>query len=95
MSTTTSRGHHVSVRLAERPICRLDPSRSVISRNARGEDCNFGGGVNFGAIYVELRYHYIWGPTVSPTGPSQPLPGVSSERKANGQFLATTFGLRF
>ena len=22
----------------------------------------FGGGVNFGAFYAELRYHYIWGP---------------------------------
>ncbi len=24
----------------------------------------FGGGVRFGAFYAELRYHYIWGPTI-------------------------------
>ena len=32
---------------------------------------------------------------VSTTGPVQPLPSVTAERKANGQFLAATFGLRF
>ena len=56
---------------------------------------DFGGGLNFGAVYAELRYHYIWGPTVPTTGPVQPLPGVTAERKANGQFLVTTFGIRF
>ena len=56
---------------------------------------DFGGGLNFGAVYAELRYHYIWGPTVPTTGPVQPLPGVTAERKANGQFLVTTFGFRF
>jgi opacity protein-like surface antigen len=72
------------------------PVENVIgSRSSTDFGMDFGGGVNFGAVYVELRYHYIWGPTVQTTGPSQPLPGVSSERKANGQFLATTFGLRF
>jgi hypothetical protein len=58
---------------------------------------DFGGGVNFGKLYAEVRYHYIWGPTVQENQPVQPLPGadVSSERKANGQFLAFTFGVRF
>ena len=56
---------------------------------------DFGGGVNFGTFYSELRYHYIWGPTVPEIGPVQPLPGVSSDRKANGQFLQFTFGFRF
>ncbi len=56
---------------------------------------DFGGGLNFGPVYAELRYHYIWGPTVPTTGPVQPLPGVTAERKANGQFLVTTFGFRF
>jgi opacity protein-like surface antigen len=56
----------------------------------------FGGGVNFGAFYAELRYHYIWGPEVTVTAPSQPIAGVETDtRKANGQFLATTFGVRF
>ena len=55
----------------------------------------FGGGLRFGAFYTELRYHYIWGPTVPTTGPVQPLPGVSAERKADGQFLQFTAGFRF
>ena len=48
----------------------------------------FGGGVNFSKIYAELRYHYVWGPTIQ-----NPLDG--SEIKADGKFLALTFGVRF
>jgi opacity protein-like surface antigen len=56
----------------------------------------FGGGVNFGVVFAEIRYHYIWGPEVQALTPSQPIAGVSADtRKANGQFLATTFGVRF
>ncbi len=53
----------------------------------------FGGGVRFGAFYAELRYHYIWGPTLDPQ--SRPdLPVISppltdlAGKSANGQFLA-------
>jgi opacity protein-like surface antigen len=67
----------------------------VGERSSTDFGMNFGGGVTFGVVYAELRYHYIWGPTVAETGPVQPLPGVSSERKANSQFLAATFGVRF
>ena len=57
----------------------------------------FGGGVNFGVFFGELRYHYVWGPEVEPLAPVQPLPGATGPdtRKANGQFLQTTFGFRF
>ena len=60
----------------------------------------FGGGANFGVFYTELRYHYIWGPTVQIQQPPAGLPPLANpidttERKANGQFLALTFGLRF
>jgi opacity protein-like surface antigen len=72
------------------------PVENVVGeRSSTDFGMDFGGGVNFGAIYAEIRYHYIWGPTVEETGPTQPLPGVSADRKANGQFLATTFGFRF
>ena len=59
----------------------------------------FGGGVRFGPVFAELRYHYIWGPEI--TGQSTNLPAVNPPltelegKKANGQFLATTFGVRF
>jgi Outer membrane protein beta-barrel domain len=51
----------------------------------------FGGGVNMNVVFAEVRYHYIWGPEVEvPTGGT-----ATDTRKANGQFLALTFGLRF
>lgn len=53
----------------------------------------FGGGVNFGVIFAEVRYHYIWGPTIEPQ--VNPLGTTPSSLKANGQFFATTFGFRF
>ena len=58
---------------------------------------DFGGGVRFGAIYAELRYHYIWGPTVEQKTSVNPLATTTlpASQKANGQFLVTTFGVRF
>jgi opacity protein-like surface antigen len=59
---------------------------------------NFGGGVNFGVFFAELRYHYVWGPEVEQQTTVNPLvtPAVVPDKtKANGQFLATTFGFRF
>ena len=68
----------------------------VGERSSTDFGMDFGGGVNFGAIYAEIRYHYIWGPQIEPqvnplTGEN--VPGTGG--KANGQFLATTFGIRF
>ena len=72
------------------------PVENVVGeRSSTDFGMDFGGGVQFGAFFVEARYHYIWGPTVAEVGPIQPLPGVSAERKANGQFLPITFGVRF
>ena len=61
----------------------------------------FGGGVRFGAFYAELRYNYIWGPTFEGLDrtdlpdTSIPPPTDLVGKKANGQFLQTTFGFRF
>ena len=72
------------------------PVENIVGeRSSTDFGMDFGGGVKFGAVYAEIRYHYIWGPTVQETGTGQPQPGVSTDRKANGQFLQTTFGLRF
>ena len=65
---------------------------------------DFFGNMNmqYGTVFAELRYHYIWKPTIEgATLPTQVPDGVTSPtdslagRKANGQFLATTFGVRF
>jgi opacity protein-like surface antigen len=58
----------------------------------------FGGGVNFkltdaASVYVELRYHYIWGPEINP-GQFSTITGTQTVN-ANGQFLPLTFGIRF
>ena len=58
----------------------------------------FGGGVRFGPVFAELRYHYIWGPKIEglPSNLPANVPTANLEGKnANGQFLATTFGIRF
>jgi opacity protein-like surface antigen len=76
---------------------------NLVSRSSTDFGMNFGGGVDFkfhehASFYVEVRYHYVWGPTI-PSGdvPTQPIAGVPlpSTLKANGQFLPLTFGFRF
>jgi opacity protein-like surface antigen len=63
----------------------------VGERSSTDFGMNLGAGVNFqlgesAAVFVEARYHYIWGPTVE---------GDTENRKANGQFFPITFGVRF
>jgi opacity protein-like surface antigen len=74
------------------------PVENVIGeRSSTDFGMDFGGGLNFGNVFAELRYHYIWGPTIEEGTSVQPIPGasVTDARKANGQFLAFTFGFRF
>ena len=63
----------------------------VGERSSTDFGINLGGGLNFqvsegAAIFFEARYHYIYGPTIE---------GDADNRKANGQFLPITFGVRF
>src|SRR4029078_11441529 len=73
------------------------PVESIVrKRSSTYFGMDFGGGVNFGAVYAEIRYHYIWGPTIEPQVNPQPgRTATGTGGKANGQFLATTFGIRF
>jgi opacity protein-like surface antigen len=74
----------------------VDTTNIIGDRSSTDFGMSFGGGVNFGVAYAELRYHYVWGPEVSPLQASPPIAGVTTDtRKANGQFLQTTFGVRF
>jgi opacity protein-like surface antigen len=65
----------------------------VGSRSSTDIGVDFGAGVNIqmsdkASVYLEARYHYIWGPSVA-----NPTAGTST--KANGQFLPITVGIRF
>ena len=41
------------------------PVENIIGeRSSTDFGMDFGGGVRFGKIYAEIRYHYIWGPTI-------------------------------
>jgi opacity protein-like surface antigen len=74
----------------------VETTNIIGERSSTDFGMDFGGGVNFGIVFAELRYHYVWGPEVEVRTPEQPIAGVSADtRKANGQFLATTFGVRF
>jgi opacity protein-like surface antigen len=74
------------------------PVENIVGeRSSTDFGMDFGGGVNFGAFFAELRYHYIWGPEIEERTTTLPgvTPIVTGDRKANGQFLQTTFGIRF
>jgi opacity protein-like surface antigen len=82
----------------------LVPVENIVGeRSSTDFGMAFGGGVKFGPIFAELRYHYIWGPTIEGLTLPTPLPAdvpaninaSLAGQKANGQFLATTFGIRF
>lgn len=74
----------------------VETTNIIGERSSTDFGMGFGGGVNIGSFFAELRYHYIWGPEVQVRQPEQPIAGVEPNlRKANGQFLATTVGFRF
>lgn len=78
------------------------PVENIVGeRSSTDFGMSVGGGARFGVLFAELRYHYIWGPTIEAQNPTvNPLetPGPTDSligRKANSQFLMTTFGVRF
>jgi opacity protein-like surface antigen len=65
--------------------------RIIGDRTSNDFGINFGAGVTFGAnakVYVESRYHYVWGPKVT-----NPL--TSQEVRTNAGFFPLTFGVRW
>lgn len=68
------------------------PVENIVGeRSSTDFGMDFGGGANFGVAFAELRYHYIWGPEVDVPSGGETL----EQRKANGQFLQLSFGIRF
>jgi opacity protein-like surface antigen len=63
----------------------------VGSRSSTDFGFNVGGGVNFrmgesASAYIEIRYHYIWGPKFEANGTTY---------DSNSAFVPITFGIRF
>jgi opacity protein-like surface antigen len=74
------------------------PVENIIGeRSSTDFGMDFGGGLQFGMFFAEARYHYIWGPEVEERATTLPSTSTTttSDRKANGQFLLVTFGLRY
>jgi hypothetical protein len=72
--------------------------RIIGSRSSTDFGINFGGGVTFGGesakFYVEMRYHYVWGPEVNPQV-NNALPGTTlpSDFSTNAQYFPIVFGV--
>ncbi|HEX6213783.1 MAG TPA: outer membrane beta-barrel protein, partial [Vicinamibacterales bacterium] len=56
----------------------VETTNVIGKRSSTDFGMDFGGGVNFGSFFAELRYHYIWGPEVEVRQPAQPIAGVDT-----------------
>ena len=66
-------------------------------RSSNDFGINFGGGITFGheaKFYIEARYHYVWGPTITPTTPA-PSASVPTSVSSNASYFPLMFGVRF
>jgi opacity protein-like surface antigen len=73
----------------------VETDRIVGDRSSTDFGMDFGGGVNFGYFYAEVRYHYIWGPKFEVPAGAVNVSNESGDLKANGKYFLTTFGVRF
>jgi hypothetical protein len=74
----------------------VEVDRIVGDRSSTDFGMNFGGGITFGhdaKFYVEMRYHYVWGPDVSKVNPLSTEPTTSSSTSAS--YFPLTFGFRW
>ena len=70
-------------------------------RSSNDFGVDFGGGVTFGheaKFYVEMRYHYVWGPTITSSATQLPAGATatcSGGCSANASYFPLTFGVRW
>jgi opacity protein-like surface antigen len=69
----------------------VETDRIIGDRSSTDFGMDVGGGVNFDFAFAEVRYHYIWGPTIESDDPAL----TTEARDANGQFFTVTFGFRY
>jgi hypothetical protein len=81
------------------------PVENIVGeRSSTDFGMDFGGGVRFGPVFAELRYHYIWGPTIEgqevavnplPANPSSTSSLVGeSQQSVSRHHLRLAFGGR-
>jgi len=81
-------------------VCGTYPVTAILgSRGGWDPGINIGGGVGFkfgesAEFYVETRYHYVWGPTIS-AATNLPAGVTVPSGSANGSYWPLTFGFRF
>lgn len=76
--------------------------RILGDRSSTDFGINFGGGVTFGReakFYIESRYHYVWGPEITPSAGTLPASGstgtCASGCTTNAAYFPLTFGVRW
>jgi len=75
--------------------------RILGDRSSNDFGIDFGGGITFGheaKFYIESRYHYVWGPTIS--AQTNPITGATGGTCAGGcstnaSYFPLTFGVRW
>jgi hypothetical protein len=78
-------------------VCGTYPVTDVVgSRGGWDFGFNFGGGAGFGIgesseFFVEMRYHYVAGPEITPPAGA----ATTTTASANGSYYPLTFGFRF
>ena len=67
----------------------VEVDRIVGDRSSNDFGVNVGGGITFGRsakLYIEARYHYVWGPKVEAAGTTY---------SSNAQYFPITIGFKF
>jgi opacity protein-like surface antigen len=69
-------------------------------RSSNDFGIDFGAGLTFGheaKLYVETRYHYVWGKTITPTASNLPATAATcaSGCSTNASYFPITFGVRW
>jgi hypothetical protein len=67
-------------------------------RSSNDFGMDFGGGVTFGReakFYVETRYHYVWGPTITAPAGSPATAQCTGGCSSNAGYYPLTFGVRW
>jgi hypothetical protein len=80
-------------------VCGTYPIESIVGERSSWDfGVNVGAGVGFRfegvEFYIESRYHYVWGPEITPSG-TLPAGAPTGPLSTNSSYWPLTFGFRF